>query len=59
MLLFNKNVIFKEHYRMGGSYKWPYVEQVKDYRKKVRSLILRLIDRLYLNLPVTMNDQTV
>lgn len=45
-----------EHYRMGGSYKWPSVEETKEFRVKIRSLIHQVIDRTPLELPVTWNS---
>ncbi len=44
---------------MGGDYKWPRVEEVKEYRSKVRELIYDLIERTNSKLPVTWNDQSV
>ena len=44
---------------MGGDYKWPRVENVKEYRSKVRDLIYDLIERTNLKLPVTWTDQSV
>ncbi|CAF0779293.1 unnamed protein product [Brachionus calyciflorus] len=45
-----------EHYRMGGSYKWPTVEETKEFRLKVRELINKVIDRTPLELPVTWDS---
>jgi hypothetical protein len=44
---------------MGGDYNWPRVENVKEYRSKVRELIYDLIGRINLELPVTWNHQSV
>ncbi|XP_064604807.1 uncharacterized protein LOC135470036 [Liolophura sinensis] len=44
-----------ENYRMGGSYKWPNLDEVVDYRRQVRNLILAIIDTIPLDLPVTMD----
>ena len=48
-----------EHYRMGGDYKWPTVEETRNYRKKVRELILKVIDRTELKLPITWDSPWV
>lgn len=53
------SVNFKEHYRMGGNYKWPTVEQTKQYRAKVRDLINKVIDRTPLTLPVNWDSPWV
>lgn len=45
-----------EHYRMGGNYKWPTVEETKEFRAKVRNLIYKVIDRTPLELPVTWDS---
>jgi hypothetical protein len=44
---------------MGGEYKWPSVEEVKNYRSQVRDLILKLIDNTFLKLPIKWDDQSV
>ncbi len=44
---------------MGGSYRWPSVEDVKDFRLKVRELINKVIDRTPLELPVNWNSPWV
>lgn len=45
-----------ENYRMGGSYKWPCVEEVVEYRRNVRNIILKLIADTPLELPITMDS---
>ncbi|XP_076463054.1 uncharacterized protein LOC143295308 [Babylonia areolata] len=45
-----------ENYRMGGSYKWPSVEDVVEYRRNVRNIILKLIADTPLQLPITMDS---
>ncbi|KAI0220610.1 hypothetical protein LSAT2_027896 [Lamellibrachia satsuma] len=45
-----------ENYRMGGKYKWPQLDDVVEYRRRVRQLILQLIDKTPLELPVTMDS---
>lgn len=49
----------QENYRMGGSYKWPSVDEVVAYRKEVRQIILQIIQDTPLKLPVTMNSPWV
>ena len=44
---------------MGGSYQWPEVSEVLDYRRTVRQLILDVIDNTTLELPVTMDSPWV
>ena len=44
---------------MGGKFKWPQLDDVIEYRRKVRHLILQLIDRTPLELPVTMDSPWV
>ncbi|CAG5135894.1 unnamed protein product [Candidula unifasciata] len=45
-----------ENYRMGGSYKWPAMSKVVEYRRAVRNLILKVIEDTPLVLPVTMES---
>ena len=44
---------------MGGSYKWPSVSEVLDYRRKVKEVILDVIANAPLELPVTQNHPWV
>jgi hypothetical protein len=44
---------------MGGDYKWPTVEQTKQFRAKVRELINKVIDRTPLTLPVNWKNPWV
>ncbi len=44
---------------MGGSYKWPTVEETREFRLKVRALIHKIIDRIPLELPVGWNSPWV
>lgn len=44
---------------MGGSYRWPNVEDVKEFRLKTRELINKVIDRTPLELPVTWDSPWV
>ena len=53
------NFNLKEHYRMGGDYKWPSVEETKQFRAKVRELINKVIDRTPLTLPVNWDHPWV
>ncbi|XP_073227915.1 uncharacterized protein [Porites lutea] len=46
-----------ENYRMGGSFVWPTVAKVAEYRKKVRKAILDVIDNTPLELPVTQESK--
>lgn len=41
-----------ENYRMGGEYKWPTVDEVMDYRRTVRNLIIQMIQDTPLVLPI-------
>ncbi|KAL8572528.1 hypothetical protein ACOMHN_019567 [Nucella lapillus] len=45
-----------ENYRMGGSYKWPSVEEVVEYRRNVRNIILKMITDTPVHLPITMES---
>lgn len=45
-----------ENYRMGGSYKWPTMESVYAYRKKVRAIIIDKIENFPLTLPITRDS---
>ena len=49
----------QENYRMGGSFVWPTVAKVAEYRKKVRKTILDVIDNTPLELPVTQESKWV
>ena len=44
---------------MGGSFVWPTVAKVAEYRKKVRKAILDVIDNTPLELPVTQESKWV
>jgi len=44
---------------MGGSFVWPTVAEVAEYRKKVRKAILDVIDNTPLELPVTQESKWV
>ena len=44
---------------MGGSYKWPSVSEVLDYRRKVKEVMLDVIDNVPLELPVTQDHPWV
>ena len=44
---------------MGGSFVWPTVAKVAEYRKKVRKAILDVIDTTPLELPVTQDSKWV
>ena len=44
---------------MGGSYRWPTIEQIREYRLEVRQLINKVIDRLPLELPIVWDSPWV
>lgn len=44
---------------MGGSFKWPTVVEVAEFRKKTRQVILDVIENTPLELPVTQDSQWV
>lgn len=44
---------------MGGSYKWPTVEQTRQFRAQVREFINKVIDRTPLKLPVNWDNPWV
>ncbi|XP_060073508.1 uncharacterized protein LOC132553293 [Ylistrum balloti] len=45
-----------ENYRMGGSYQWPSLDKVIEYRQRVRNLILKMIQDTPLELPVNKDS---
>lgn len=49
----------QENYRMGGSYKWPSVNEVMDYRRTVRNIIIKMIQDTPLVLPITKESPWV
>ena len=44
---------------MGGAFKWPDLEEVVGYRKKVKEVVLSVIDNTPLKLPVTQDSPWV
>lgn len=44
---------------MGGSFKWPSVQDVLQYRGKVRQMVLDLISSVPLKLPISQDDPVV
>ena len=44
---------------MGGAFKWPDLEEVVEYRKKVKETVLSVIDNTPLQLPVTQESPWV
>ena len=44
---------------MGGSFKWPEVYEVLEYRNKVRQMVNDVIDNTPLQLPVTQDSPWV
>nr|XP_054765384.1 uncharacterized protein LOC129272180 [Lytechinus pictus] len=47
----------QENYRMGGSYQWPSLEDVVQFRLKVRNVIRKIIEATPLELPVTQDSK--
>lgn len=45
-----------ENYRMGGTYQWPSLDKVIEYRRSVRNVILKVIQDTSLELPITMDS---
>ena len=44
---------------MGGSFKWPSVQEVMKYRQQVRETILQLLDTVPIELPITQESPLV
>ena len=44
---------------MGGQYEWPALDDVIEYRRQVRHLILDVIEKTPLELPITMDSPWV
>lgn len=44
---------------MGGAFKWPELEEVAEYRQKVKEVVLSMIDNSPLQLPVTQEGPWV
>lgn len=44
---------------MGGNYQWPSLEEVVNYRRQVKNLILDMIQNTPLELPITMDSPWV
>lgn len=44
---------------MGGSFVWPRVSEVAEYRKKVRQAMLDVIENTPLELPITQDSKWV
>ncbi|ELU18927.1 hypothetical protein CAPTEDRAFT_226801 [Capitella teleta] len=45
-----------ENFRMGGQLKWPKLDNVVDYRRKVRDVIINIIKKTPLQLPINMDS---
>lgn len=45
-----------ENYRMGEKFCWPPISEIKEYRRKVRELVLETIDSTPLNLPIVCDS---
>ncbi|CAM3512024.1 5-histidylcysteine sulfoxide synthase [Arcobacter aquimarinus] len=39
-----------------GNYKWPKFEEIKDYRQKVKNIILKLIDNIEFTIPINWDS---
>lgn len=44
---------------MGGKFSWPRLDNVVEYRRKVRNIILMIIEETSLELPITMENPWV
>ena len=44
---------------MGGSYKWPALDELIRYRNQVRDMVLDCIERFPFDLPVTQESPWV
>ena len=44
---------------MGGSFKWPRLSEVLEYRRQVRELVINIIETAPLQLPVTQDHPWV
>jgi 5-histidylcysteine sulfoxide synthase len=42
-----------ENYRMGGSYQWPSLADIMEYRKEVYHFVMKVMESTSLTLPVT------
>ncbi|XP_065904281.1 hercynine oxygenase-like isoform X2 [Dysidea avara] len=42
-----------ENYRMGGSYKWPSLADVLEYRRQVKEVVIDVIENAPLEFPIT------
>ena len=49
----------QENYRLGGAFKWPSVQDVMEYRRKVYDLVIRVIETAPLELPITQDHPWV
>ena len=45
--------------RTGNKFKWPSIDDVIEYRRRVRRLICDFIDRCDIQLPVAIDSQLV
>ena len=44
---------------MGGSFKWPLLSEVLEYRRQVRELVISIIETAPLELPITQDHPWV
>ena len=49
----------QENYRMGGKFQWPSLADVVEFRRKVKNVVLEVIDRTPLTLPITQDSPWV
>ena len=53
------NESLQENYRMGGTFQWPNLAEVLQFRQEVYKVILEVIETAPLELPITMNHPWV
>ena len=44
---------------MGGSYQWPSLDEVMEYREQVREMVIEVIENAPLTLPITWDHPWV
>lgn len=44
---------------MGGSYQWPSLQEVMEYRQKVKDLVIDVIENAPLTLPINQEHPWV
>ena len=58
-LMYSDAVDLQEVNRRGKKFQWPSLDDVIDYRRRVRRLVCDVIDRTDIQLPVTIDSQLV